>query len=353
MIQAGSPPIVTAIVSYGMSGSIFHAPLLHAHPRFSMKTILQRKSGSAKERYPYVDIAEKYDRLLADKEIELIVVNTPDNTHFELAQKALNSGKHVVVEKPFTTVVEEGKKLILLAKKKGLMLSVFQNRRWDGDFLTVQKIISQKLLGRVVEFESHFDRYRNYIQDSWKENPDYHTGTLYNLGSHLIDQALILFGMPEAVFADIRALRTGAKVDDSFDLKLYYPGIKVTLKAGYLVREPGPRFMVHGTEGSYIKHGLDPQEERLKNGELPDDKFWGKEPESEWGLLNTTIDGKHFRGKFATIAGNYSHYYSNIFDVIRHGKELMVKPEQALDVIRIIEAAYESSKKRQVISMPV
>ena len=342
--------VVTAIASYGMSGSIFHAPLLHTHHGFLLKTILQRKSNSALEKYPFVTIAKTYEELLSDDEIELVVVNTPDNIHFEFASKALDAGKHVIVEKPFTTSVSDGEKLIALAKKKGRLLSVFQNRRWDGDFLTVKKIIQQKILGRPVEFEAHFDRYRNYIQDSWKESPEHHTGTLYNLGSHLIDQALVLFGMPEAVYADIRIMRTGGRVDDAFDLKLYYSDVKVTLKAGYLIREPGPKFMVHGTEGSFVKYGIDPQEEDLKQGRLPHDMVWGSEPESEWGILNTEINGIHVRKKVETVAGCYIDYYSNIFEAIKKGAELSVKPEEALDVIRIIEAAYKSSANRQLVS---
>ena len=344
-------PIITAIASYGMSGSIFHAPLLETHPGFDLHSVLQRNSDTAKEKYPNINIVHKFDDLLNDDKIELIIINTPDNFHFEFAKLALNAGKHVVVEKPFTTTVEESNRLISLSKKKGKILSVFQNRRWDGDFLTIQHVIQKRLLGRIVEFEAHFDRYRNYIQDSWKENPDYHTGTLYNLGSHLIDQALVLFGMPEAILADVRAMRTGSKVDDSFDIKMYYRDIKVTLKAGYLVREPGPRYMLHGTEGSYVKYGLDPQEELLKSGKIPKDISWGKEPESDWGILHTTHNGKVTREKYETLAGNYNDFYSNIYDVLRFNKELLVKPEQAQDVIRIIEAAYRSSKQRKLIGL--
>jgi scyllo-inositol 2-dehydrogenase (NADP+) len=342
--------VVTAIVAYGMSGSIFHAPLLHIHRGFLLKKILQRRSNSALEKYPYVTITKTYAELLSDNEIDLIVVNTPDNSHFDFAYKALDAGKHVIIEKPFVVNVADGERLIDLAKKKARILSVFQNRRWDGDFLTVQKIIRQKMLGRLVEYEAHFDRYRNYIQNSWKENPDYQTGTLYNLGSHLIDQALVLFGMPEAVYADIRIMREGGRVDDAFDLKLYYKDIIVTLKAGYLIREPGPKYMVHGTEGSFVKYGIDPQEEDLKQGRLPNEKGWGTEPESDWGILNTNIDGIHVRKKIETMAGCYTEYYSNIFEAITIGAELSVNAEEALNVIRIIEAAYKSSDDRHLVS---
>ncbi len=243
--------------------------------------------------------------LFSDPAIDLVLVNTPDHTHYDFARRALEAGKHVVVEKPFVLDVKEGEALIELASKKKKVLTVFQNRRWEGDFLTVRSIIDQKMLGRLVEYEAHFDRFRNFIRDSWKEKADNNTGTLYNLGSHLIDQALVLFGMPSGVYADIRKQRTGSQVDDLFDLSLYYPDVKVTLKGSYLVREQGPRFLVHGTEGSFVKYGADPQEEALNEGRFPDEPGWGTEPEDKWGILNTSIGGLHFRGKIETVAGCY------------------------------------------------
>jgi predicted dehydrogenase len=343
--------INTGIVSYGMSGMIFHAPLLHTHPGFDIKKILQRKSDSSGKRYGYIHVARSYSELLNDPGIELLIVNTPDHTHFEFTKNALEAGKHVIVEKPFTLTVAEGEKLIKLAKEKKRILSVFHNRRWDGDFLTVKKVVEGKLLGRLVEYESHFDRYRNYIQDNWKEDPDCKSGTLYNLGSHTIDQVLTVFGIPESVNADIRILRAGGKVDDSFDIRLEYPGIKVTVKGGYLVREQGPRYILHGTEGSFLKTGIDPQEEDLKKGRNPDEQGWGTDQEENWGLLNTNINGLHFRGTVETLPGAYTDYYTNIYDVIRNGKQLIVKPDEALNVIKIIEAAYKSSKLKRAITI--
>ena len=253
------------------------------------------------------------------------------------------------VEKPFTVTVTEGEKLISIANQKGKILSVFQNRRWDGDFLTVKKIIKDKLLGRLVEFESSFHRYRNYIQDSWKEDPLFKTGTIFNLGSHMIDQALVLFGFPTSVWADIRKMRDGAKVDDYYNIHLGYKNIKVTLKGGYLVREPGPRYTLHGTLGSFLKHGLDPQEEALKIGEAIDSQDWGKEEEKYWGLLNTDINGVHVRKQIETIPGDYTVFYKNIYNTITKGEDLLVKPMEALNVIKIIEAAKYSSKIGEVV----
>jgi scyllo-inositol 2-dehydrogenase (NADP+) len=341
--------IRVGLLSYGMSGKVFHAPILHVNPGFEMKKIMQRTGNDALDRYPYVQVVSNTDAIFQDPDIDVVLVNTPDHTHYEFTKAALEAGKHVIVEKPFIHEVSEGDELIKLAVEKGKILTVFQNRRWEGDFLTVQKIIDSGCLGRLVEYEAHFDRFRNFINDSWKEQAGLKASTLYNLGSHLIDQALVLFGMPDAVFADIRKQRTGSRVDDLFDLNLYYPGIKVTLKSSYLVREPGPRFLLHGTEGSYVKYGIDPQEEALINGHLPDETDWGKESTEKWGILNTNINGLHVRGAVETLAGCYQEFYNQLYDTIVNGKELTVKPEESLNGIRIIKAAYESSGKRCAI----
>lgn len=344
--------ITVGIAAFGMSGKVFHAPLLSSNKHFRLKTICQRSGNEAKSLYPDVNIVRSLDEMLQDKEIDLVIINTPDFTHAEYAHKALAAGKHVVVEKPFTLHASEGEDLLNLATRKNKILTVFQNRRWDGDFMTVQKIVNNDLLGRLVEYESNFQRFRNYVQpDTWKEKEDTGPGTLYNLGSHLIDQALLLFGIPEGVFADIRANRTDSVVDDYFDLHLYYKNLKVALKASYLVREPGPKFSLHGTHGSFLKYGIDPQEEALKKGLLPKDTDWGKEPESLWGIMNTDKRGLHYVGKIETVSGNYSAFYDNLYDTIVHGAELAVKPEEAINVIQIIEAAYESSKTKKYIEL--
>ncbi|MEZ4849586.1 MAG: Gfo/Idh/MocA family oxidoreductase [Bacteroidia bacterium] len=210
-------PIQTALCAYGMSGKVFHAPFLHDHPGFHIKKVLQRTRSDVLERYPYVEIARTMDEILNDPEIELVVVNTPEPTHYDLASAVLEAGKHVIVEKAFTVTSAEAEDLIQLADEKNLLLSVYQNRRWDGDFLTTRKIVEEGLLGRLVEFESNYQRYRNFIQpETWKEEDTPGTGILYNLGSHLIDQVLFLFDWPEQVFADLRIQRTGGRVHDYF-----------------------------------------------------------------------------------------------------------------------------------------
>jgi predicted dehydrogenase len=346
-------PIQTGLASYGMSGSVFHAPFLDIHPMFEMRTIVERTKNKAQERYPYVRIARGYDELLADPEIQLVVVNTPDVTHYEFARRALLAGKHVIVEKPFVFEANEGEDLVALAKERRLMLAVYQNRRWDGDFLTAQQIIRSGVLGRVVEFQSAYQRYRNYIQEgTWKEKADgrQRIGLTYNLGSHMIDQAVRLFGLPEAVFADISKLRENSEVDDYYHIQLIYPNVKVSLRAGYLMREETPRYCIHGTKGSFVKYGLDPQEEMLKAGLTPDIPGWGAEKEQDWGILNTeTEGGLHFRGKVETLRGNYSGFYDDIYDALRKPRPAATDASGVLPVIRLIEAAFQSARERKII----
>ena len=344
-------PVKTALCSYGMSGLVFHGPLLESNPNFEIRKILERKKQVSKGKHPNSTIVRYYDEILDDPEIELVIVNTPDQYHYHMVSQAIHSGKHVVVEKPFTLRSEDANDLIQMAHKNGVLLTVFQNRRWDGDFLTVQKVMEEGILGRLVSFESHFDRYRNAIQDSWKDQRSSGTGTLYNLGSHMIDQALQLFGMPERLYCDVRNQRSGAEVDDSFDLFMHYNDGKCLIRASYLVREPGPRFTLHGTDGSYLKWDLDPQEDDLKSGGDPLAADWGREQEKLWGDLNTEIDGKPFQGKYETIPGNYNIFYDNLFDAIRKGADLLVKPEEARNVISVIEAAYRSGKNGEVVQV--
>lgn len=344
--------IHTALASFGMSGLVFHGPLLTAHKGFRFVSVLERTKNESTKIYPGIEVVRTFEALCKDDNIELIIINTPDHTHYDLAMMAIKAGKHIVVEKPFTLSYARAMELAEAADKANLIISVFQNRRWDGDFLTVRQVIDKVLLGRLVSFESHFDRYRNFIQpDTWKEDAGSGTGTLYNLGSHMLDQALVLFGPPISLFADVRAMRSGSKVDDSFDVWMQYPDVKVLVRGSYLVREQGPRYILHGTEGSFLKWGIDPQEEKLKAGRLPVGSKWGQEPESDWGLLHTTTDGKHIRKKYKTLAGNYQAYYDNIYAAIREDQALEVTAEQGALVIRVIEAALQSSQENKVVRL--
>ncbi len=346
-----SKKINTALVGFGMSGEYFHAPFLNANPNFDLKKIVERHSNRSKQLYPKVEIVKDFSEIINDKEIDLVIINTPNHLHYKMAKETLLSGKHVIVEKPFTVTSLEAKELIKIADEKKLILTVYQNRRWDGDFLTVKKIIDDKFLGALVEFESHFDRFRNFIKpNTWKEENLPGTGLLYDIGSHLIDQAVSLFGKPETIFADLRIQRPGGKIIDNFELNLSYDKLKVTLKSNFLSKIPLPRFTLHGTEGSFIKFGLDPQEDTLKKTGYNNSDDWGREPEEHWGLIDTTVNGKNINKKIETFAGAYPKFYENVFNAITKGKDLEVKAEQALTTIRIIELAIESNNAKSVIN---
>lgn len=343
-------PIPTALSSYGMSGLVFHGPLLEVHPGFKITKILERNRNDSAGKHPGAELVRDYQAIIDDPDIELVVVNTPDHLHVDMASRAIEAGKHVVVEKPFTLKTSEADQLIDLASRKGVMLTVYHNRRWDGVYLTVKEVIRSGKLGRLVDFEVHFDRFRNYVKESWKDQAN-GTGTLYNLGSHLVDQALNLFGMPDRLFCDTRMLRDGALTDDSYDLLLHYADFKCMLRSSYLVREPGPSFMLHGTEGSFLAWGTDPQERDLKAGIIPGTRGWGLDPSFSHARIHTDFKGEHLEGDYPLLPGNYMEFYDNVHDAIRMGSPLVVKPSQARDVIRIIEAAYESSRLGQTVTL--
>jgi predicted dehydrogenase len=341
----------TALASFGMSGRLFHGPFLKVHPGFRVTKVLERTKNNSQELFPEAVIVRSWEAILGDADVDLVVVNTPDPLHYEMTKVALLAGKHVVVEKPFTLRTEEADELIALAKEKELLLTVYQNRRWDTDFLTVKKILEEGWLGRVVEVNSFFDRYRRYPRaGNWKDENTSGTGSIYNLGPHLLDQAVVLFGMPEALFADLRVVRENTKVNDYFHIILYYPGLRVVLKHSYLAMKAGPRFMVHGDEGSYLKYGVDPQEERLTAGLLPVDPDFGREEKEAWGYL--VSDGElPYDGKYQSVPGSYMAFYDNLYRALNGEEPLAVPPGEARDVIRLIELAIRSSEEKRVIEV--
>src|SRR6185312_1345960 len=345
-------PIKTALCSFGMSGLVFHSPFLSINPGFNFYAVWERTKNEAQKKFPNVITYRTLDEMLSDELVELVIVNTPNYTHFEYAQKALQAGKHVIVEKPFTVTVKEEQQLIDLAKKKNKILSVYQNRRYDSDYKTIKKVLDKKLLGEVVEAEFHFDRYREELSPKQhKEIPGPGTGVLYDLGAHLIDQALQLFGWPSKLFADIRTIRPVSKVDDYFEVLLYYPNLRVRLKASYSVREALPGYIIHGLKGSFIKPKTDVQEALLQAGNIPGGPDWGTEPETEKGLLHTEINGVEERKYIDSEQGNYDDYYSGIYEAIRNNKPVPVTAEEGMNVIRVIEAAFESSEAQKVIQL--
>ncbi len=345
-------PINTALCSFGMSGWVFHAPFISLHPGFKFYAVWERTKNLSQLHYPDALIYRTWEEMLADPKIELIVVNTPSYTHYEYAKMALLAGKHVIVEKPFTATVAHAQELVDLAKSKNVNITVFQNRRYDSDFMTVQDVLRQELLGEIVEAELHYDRYNLVLSPkAHKETPGPAVGCLYDLGPHLIDQALTLFGVPEKIFADLMMTRPGSLVNDYFEILLYYPKMRVRLKSGYQVREPFPSFVLHGYQGSFLKSRADPQETHLQARRSPSELLWGIEDESEMGLLHTEIHGELIKRRIPSLAGNYMNYYEAIYQALRHDKALPISNSDAIQVIRIIEAAQRSHVEWKVVDL--
>lgn len=345
-------PIQTAILSFGMSGRVFHAPFIQYHQGFDLVGIVERSKDEAAAIYPKTTIYRNIDDVLENQNIKLIVVNTPTNTHFEFAQKALLAGKHVVVEKAFTTTVEEAQQLTQLAKEKGLVLTVYQNRRWDSDFSTVKQIVDDQKIGSIISAEFHFDRYKESLSPKLhKETPNAGAGLLLDLGPHLIDQAVYLFGMPNAVMGDIRTVRPHSLVDDEFTLILYYPTLRVTLKSSLMVKEPLPSYIIHGSKGSFIKTRADIQEAALINQAIPYTEDWGQEPATAMGYLHTTLNDQTIQEYIPSLKGNYGAFYDGLYDTIVNNAPCLVSGNDGLNVMKIIEAAKESHLTGKIIPL--
>lgn len=343
--------INVALAGFGKGGRIYNAPIIASIEGFKIRRILTSSDENikaAREDFPEADVTGDYETILEDENIDLVIIVTPNHHHKDLAEKALKADKHVIVEKPFTPTVEEADELIALAKERQKVLSINHNRRWDSDFLTVEKLIRENRLGQVMEYEAHFDRFRTEIKNSWKEKKEVPgSGILYDLGSHLIHQVLVLFGNPQEVSADLRFQREGTEVPDSFDLLLSYPELRVRLKAGMLVKEKGPTFSVFGRKGTFLKYGADVQEEALQNGKRPNEtENWGVEPEKIWGKLNTVEEER----KIESEAGDYRKIYNNVYNTILGKEKLHITPEEARDVIKVIELAIQSDGEKRRIS---
>lgn len=342
--------IKTALLSYGMSGKVFHAPFLEFHQGFELAGSWERSKQLIQLDYPNVKSYTTIEEILHD-DVDLVIVNTPVGTHFEYAKQVLLAGKHAVVEKAFTATAAEAQELMNLAKEKGLKLSVFQNRRWDSDLQTVKKVLSGKMLGELVEAEFHFDRYNPILSPkTHKETANSGAGILKDLGPHLIDQALFLFGFPQSVFADIRITREHSVVDDWIDILLYYPDFRIRLKAGYFIREANPAYVIHGKKGSFLKPRGDVQEEELKLGKKPNLTTWGQETPGQEGLLHTEIDSKIIKEKIPTLQGNYYHFFDSVYHSIINDTKEPVTAQEGLQVMQIIEAAIESNEQKKVIN---
>lgn len=340
-----------ALIGFGTAGRVFHEPIITSVEGLNLCKIYQAGRSNLevlKTKYSEDMITDNLEDIFEDKSIDLIVLAVPNTAHYDLAKRALESGKNVVIEKPFTVTSEEADELIALGKKKNKLITVHHNRRWDSDFRTVEKIVKEGLLGELVEYEVHYDRYRNFFKENaWREKNIPGSGILFDLGSHLIDQAQYLFGAPLDIFANLQIQRKGGQAIDNFELILAYSEVKVTLKAGMLVREPGPHFNLIGTKGSFVKFGMDVQEEILKKGIKPKNlENWGVEPEEIWGKINTEVNGVHIVGKVESEAGDYREYYKNVYKAILGEEDIKVTAEQARNTIKIIELAEKSSKEK-------
>lgn len=331
------------LIGYGYAAKTFHAPLIRATPGLELVAVSSRSADKVWADLPGVDVEPHAEALLARADVDLVVIPTPNDTHYALASAALAAGKHVVVDKPFTVTLDEALRLDEQAHRCGRVLSVFHNRRWDADFLTLRALLESGELGRVVAFESHFDRFRPQVRARWRESGDSAgSGLWYDLGPHLVDQALLLFGLPQSISLSLNRLRDGAQVDDYFHAALHYPQLEVLLHASALAAQPGPRYVVHGTAGSYVKQGLDPQEDALKAGRSPVGDDWGLDAVA--GTLTTWQEEAPCRQPLATRRGDYPAYYAQLYRAIAAGGDNPVPAADAIQVMRVVAAGLESAR---------
>jgi len=339
--------INVALCSYGMSGKVFHAPLITAETSLHLHTILQRSDSSALHDYPRVNLVKTFDDIINNPDIDLVVVNTPNEFHYEMTTAALQAGKHVVVEKPFVLDITEGKKLIALAQANNKILSVFQNKRLESDHLDVNNIIQSGQLGRIVEVEWHYDRYRaNITHKRWKEDNLPGSGTWFDLGIHMVDSMLCLFGKPNAVYADMRSLRRVEGSTDYFNVCFHYDDMRVLLRSNTYVSEKGPTVSIHGDKGSFLKFGQDVQEMQLQKGMLPGMKSWAQPQEDNYAILNLQTDSTPIRSFVPGRVGCYETFYANIAAAIKGEASLVFLPEQSLLGVELLLAAELSAKQQ-------
>jgi len=358
---AGKQPVKAAVIGFGLAGRVFHAPFISAVPGLQLSAIVQRSGDEAAKAYPATKILRSVEEALAS-DADLIVVGTPNETHFPLAKQALEAGKHVVVDKPVAATSEEVLTLAKLAAEKHLVFAPYHNRRWDGDFLTIKALLLQHALGRLTTFESHFDRFRPIPRPgTWKEAGNPANGMLFDLGPHLIDQALALFGPPQSLTASVRTDREDSAIEDAFDIALHYPKLMAYCRATMIAADPSPRFLLHGTGGSFRKYGLDPQEPALvagakvprlpENGRATDE--WLHEDPNLWGMLTLAPDPADPRTlithEVQTEPGDYRGFYVSVRDAILGTAPLAVTPEAAYRTIRLLELARESSESGRTL----
>ncbi len=343
--------IKTAVVGFGLSGRVFHCPFLHASDYFILSRIVQNSARTAGDIYPDIEMSS-FKEVLEDGEIELVVVATPDTFHYDMAREALEAGKDVVLEKPCAPTAAQARLLVECAEKQNKNLFIFHNRRWDGDFMTVSKVVSSEMLGEIVEYEARYDRFKPDLNPKgWKEADEPSITILHDLGTHIIDQTVALFGAPTALTATLARQRAHSNIFDSFSAILDYQSFQATLKSSLLVREESPRYRINGRRGSFVKYGVDPQESDLQAGRDPLDPDWGVEPEENWGVINSEINGVDFRGVVPSLSGNYMMFYDNVYEVIRKRGAMLLPAREALITPMIIDAIIQSHEQRKSIDL--
>lgn len=340
-------PIKTAIIGYGLSGSKFHAPFIKDMKEFELSAIVVRDPEKIRSQVEDIPVYDSIERVLEEvPEIELVIISTPTPTHYSVAKTAIKAGKHLIVEKPFVVTIEEGEELIALAQEHNIVLSVYQNRRWDGDYLTVKSLMDSGKLGSVHTIEMNWDRYRKEVRDRWKEADIPGSGVFYDIAPHMLDQALCLWGEPYAIYGNMQKQREGAKATDYFHVVLEYEQGSILIRGGTLVSAQTPRFAIHGSEGSYIICGHDPQEAQLQAGIMPNDEAYGKRDENRLSIF-VKPDGT--QEKIEVAKGNYADYFKQVANAIHEGGPVPVTGEEGLAVIRLIEAGIESAREKKIV----
>jgi predicted dehydrogenase len=333
-----------------MSGKLFHAPFIHAHPGYELSAIVERTKNESREKYPASKLYRSINELIADDNLDLIIVNTPTYTHYEYTKQALEAGKQLLVEKPFMMTVKQAEEIAALAEKKKVLLSVYQNRRYDGDYLAVKNVLQQNLLGELREVEIRYDRYRpTYGGKPHKEGDLPGAGIIYDLSPHLVDQALQLFGWPKALFADVWKMRQDVVAPDYFEILLYYDNLRVRLKATCIARESNWAYTLHGMSGSFLQQRSDMQEQQLQNNVAPSLTSWCPPPAEPDGILHTTINEQLVRKQTTSSPGNYMGYFDDLYKALTGQAKNPVPAEDGVKTIRIIEAAFQSVKEKKVM----
>lgn len=344
-----SDSIRVGLIGYGYASKTFHAPLIAGTPGMELSAVSSSDATKVHADWPTVPVVSEPKYLFNDPNIDLIVIPTPNDTHFPLARAALEAGKHVVVDKPFTVTLSQARELDALAKSLGRLLAVFHNRRWDSDFLTLKALLGEGTLGEIAYFESHFDRFRPQVRHRWREQAGPGSGIWYDLAPHLLDQAVNLFGLPVSMTVDLAQLRPGAQTTDYFHAVLSYPQRRIVLHGTMLAAAESARYIVHGTRGSYVKFGLDPQEDRLKNGERLPQEDWGYDMRD--GVITRAEGEVLVEETLLTIPGNYPAFYAAVRDALNGTGENPVPASQAIQIMELIELGIESAKHRSTLCL--